>query len=111
MAKRPEKPVNAEKKSRKNAKKRARAGFFTKLLLLVLLVALGWQLYRIHGQVETAQAQRQQLAAQVAAQQADNDALRRSIADGGSQEEKERIARDELGVVSPGERVYYDVSN
>ena len=38
--------------------------------------------------------------------QAENDALRADIADGGSQEKKEEIARDELGMVAPGERVF-----
>ncbi|MCI2058802.1 MAG: septum formation initiator family protein [Oscillibacter sp.] len=96
----------AEKKKKKN-----RAGFFTKLLLLVLLVALGWQLYRLHGQVEAARAQKAQLTAQVEQQKKDNAALQKGIDDGGSEEEMEKIARDELGLVSPGERVYHDTNN
>ena len=73
---------------------------------LLLLVSLGWQLVRINRQVETAQAQKEELAEQVESQQAENDALRADIADGGSQEKKEEIARDELGMVAPGERVF-----
>lgn len=76
------------------------------LLLLLLLVSLGWQLVRINRQVETAQAQKEELAEQVESRQAENDALRADIADGGSQEKKEEIARDELGMVAPGERVF-----
>ena len=41
----------------------------------------------------------------------ENDALRKSIDQGGSQEEMERIARDELGLVSPGERVFVDIGH
>ena len=79
--------------------KRAGTGPVVRLLLLLLLVSLGWQLVRINRQVETAQAQKEELAEQV-------DALRADIADGGSQEKKEEIARDELGMVAPGERVF-----
>ena len=82
--------------------KRAGTGPVVRLLLLLLLVSLGWQLVRINRQVETAQAQKEQ----VESQQAENDALRADIADGGSQEKKEEIARDELGMVAPGERVF-----
>ncbi|MCI2055948.1 MAG: septum formation initiator family protein [Oscillibacter sp.] len=101
-------------KTEKTAKKKrakTKAGFFTKLLLLVLLVALGWQLYRLHGQVQEAEEQRQQLSAQVTQQQQDNDTLQEGIDNGGSSEQMEQIARDELGLVKPGERVFYDVSN
>jgi cell division protein FtsB len=92
-------------------RKKTRASFFTKLLILVLLVALGWQLYRLHGQVADAEAQKTQLAAQVDQKQQDNDTLQKGIDSGGSSEEKEKIARDELGLVAPGEKVFYDTSN
>lgn len=97
-------------KAAKSAQK-TKAGFFTKLLILVLLLALGWQLYQLHGQVESAQTQKELLSAQVDQQQQKNDELQESIDNGGSEEEMEKIARDELGLVSPGERVFYDVSN
>ena len=53
----------------------------------------------------------QQLRQQVQTQQQENDALQKSIDQGGSQEEMERIARDELGLVSPGERVFVDIGH
>ena len=52
-----------------------------------------------------------QLAVQVAAKQAQNDALQDSIDRGGSLEEMLRIAREELGLVAPNEKVFYDTSN
>lgn len=101
------------RKPQKNRKTRAHApaGFFTKLLVLALLAGLSWQLVRMHAQVEQAQTEREQLAAQVDVKQQENDALTRDIENGGSQEQMEGIARDELGMVSPGEKVFYDVSN
>ncbi len=96
---------------RKKTQRKTRVGVFTKLLILVLLLALGWQLYRLRDQVQEAQAQKAALNDQVQQQQQTNDALKSDIADGGSQEKMEEIARDQLGLVAPGDKVFYDVSN
>lgn len=101
----------AGEKASARKKKRARASFFTKLLILVLLAALGWQLVRIHDQVKSARSEKAQLATQVSAKQQENDTLSKGIKNGGSQEQMEEIARDQLGLASPGEKVFYDVSN
>lgn len=77
----------------------------------MLLAALTWQLNALRSQVEDAELQRQQLAVQVAAKQAENDSLQESIDHGGSEEEMLRIAREELGLVAPNEKVFYDTSN
>lgn len=79
------------------------SGFPVRLAILALLVLLGWQVWRMQDQLTAAKAQEQQLRTQVQLQQQENDALQKSIDQGGSQEEMERIARDELGLVSPGE--------
>ena len=88
-----------------------RLGFFGKLLLLVLIGALGWQLHHLRAQVEAAEAQKTQLTAQVRSQQQSNDKLQEAIDGGGTQSQMEEIAQDELGLVAPGDRVFYDVSN
>ena len=92
-------------------KRKVASGFSVRVIILVLLVALGWQLWRMQDQLQLARAQEQQLQAQVAQQQQENDALQKSIDQGGSQEEMERIARDELGLVAPGERVFRDIGH
>ena len=92
-------------------KKLAKAGFFTKILIVMLLAVLTWQLGQLRTQVEGAEQQRQQLAVQVAAKQAENDSLQASIDRGGSLEEMLRIAREQLGLVAPNEKVFYDTSN
>ena len=81
-----------------------RAGPLTKLLLLVLLLGISWQLYRLQGQVEAAQAEKDLLAAQVE----ENNSLAADIAAGGTQEKMVEIARNELGMVFPGEYVLCD---
>lgn len=42
---------------------------------------------------------------------AENESLRKSMESGNIDKYVERIARDEMGFVKPGERVYYDVSS
>ena len=58
----------------------------------MLLAVLTWQLGQLRTQVESAELQRQQLAAQVSAKQAENDSLQASIDRGGSLEEMLRTS-------------------
>lgn len=95
----------------KKPRQRVRMSLLTKVLLLVLLAGVGWQLYSLQGQVAHAQDARDRLAQQVEAKKQENDALSADIAEGTSPEMMEEIARNELGLVTPGEYVFYDVSN
>lgn len=90
---------------------RTRASLFTKVLLVVLLAAMGLQLRSLHAQVQEAEAEKDRLAQQVQLQQQENDALSQDIAEGNTREKMLEIARDELGYVAPNEIVIYDVSN
>ena len=85
---------------------RPRSGFLTKVVILVLLAAIGWQLYGLRDQLKTAQEEKERYAAEVAAQQQENDALAADIAAGPTEEKIEEIARDELGYVKPGEYIF-----
>lgn len=98
---------------KKHAQKRRhiRASLPTKLLILTLLVAIGWQLHNLHGQVESAQERKELLAAQVEAKTQENDALAADIAEGPTPEKMQDIAREELGWVAPGEYVFYNRNN
>ncbi|WP_241426588.1 FtsB family cell division protein [Dysosmobacter acutus] len=97
--------------ARGKKQKKAGAGILTKLVILALLLAVGFQLYRLQGQITEAETNRAQLAAQVAAKQQENAALAKDIENGDDPETLEEIARNELGMVNPGEKVFYDVSN
>ena len=88
-------------KKAEQQKKRPRASLLTKIVLLVVLAAIGWQLYGLQSKVA---------AAQVAQTQRENDALAADIAEGPTREKIEEIARDELGLVTPNEYVFDDVS-
>ena len=98
-------------RQKKQPRQRVRASLFTKVLILVLLVGIGWQLVRLRDQVEAAEAEKARLETQIQAQQQENDALAAEIAEGNTQEKMEEIARETLGLVYPGERVFIDKSN
>ena len=92
-------------------KKRARSSLLTKLIIVMLLAAFGWQLKDLHLQVKSAQQEKERYAEQVELQQRENDALAADIAEGPTKEKVEEIAREELGLVTPNEYVFYDTSN
>lgn len=96
---------------KRTRQKKAGEGLLIKLVIVVLLVTVGFQLYRLQGQISEAETNRAQLAAQVAAKQQENAALEKDIENGDDPETLEDIAREELGMVNPGEKVFYDVSN
>ena len=98
-------------RQKKQPRQRVRASLFTKVLILVLLVGIGWQLVRLRDQVEAAEAEKARLETQIQAQQQENDALAADSAEGNTQEKMEEIARETLGLVYPGERVFIDKSN
>ena len=104
-------------------RQRAKSGLLTRVLILILLVGICAQLYTLRGQVERAQTDQELLAAQVDAQRRPVpgtefdipcDCLILSaglIPEGTTPEKMEELAREELGLVTPDEYVFYDVSN
>ena len=97
-------------KAERQPKQKPKGRILTKLLILAVLVAIGLQLRSLRSQVQAAEAQRDALTAQVQAQQQENEALAADIAEGATEEKMKEIAQEELGLVSPNERVF-SVSN
>ena len=60
----------------------------------------------LHSQVQDAQAQRDALTAQVQAQEQENAALAADIAEGATEDKMKEIAQEELGLISPNQRVF-----
>ena len=85
---------------------RPRTGFLMKVVIVVLLVALGWKVFDLHGQIAAAEEEKERYAAQVAEMEQENAALEADIAEGPTEEKLQDIARDELGFVKPGEYVF-----
>lgn len=92
-------------KAKKNVD-RPRAGFLTKLIIIVLLAALGFKVYDLHGQIEKAEEERANYQEQVDEKKQENAALAADLAEGPTDEKLQDIARDELGYVKPGEYVF-----
>lgn len=90
----------------KAKKQHPKAGLLTKVVILVLLAAIGWRLYDLRGQIADAQAEQERYAAQVEERERENAALKADIEEGPTEEKLEDIARDELGYVKPGEYVF-----
>ena len=86
------------------------AGILARVILIVLLVYAAVTLYNLQQQIQSAKEQETQLTAQVQDLEDRNSALRADIAAAGDQEKLEDVARDELGMVKSGEKVFYDTN-
>ena len=91
---------------KKRGPKRA-SGFLTGLLLLVLLLGVGVQLYRMQEKLKTARDEEAALAAQIAQVEQENAQLQEDLDRAGDPELIEEIAREELGMVVPDEKVFF----
>lgn len=88
-----------------------RSGLLPKLLVLLLLLLVGAHLLKLQGRIDAAQAEKQALSAQVETQQRENDSLQAALGKADDEEYLQELAREQLDMVSPGEKVFYDVSN
>ena len=89
-------------------RRRRRAGnLLTGLILLILIFGAGVQLYRLQGQLRSARAEVEALAAQITQLEKENEALSEDLANAGDPELIEKIAREELGMVMQNEKVFY----
>lgn len=88
-----------------------RAGIFTIIVILALLVYAGVGLMNKRTQVSEAMQTRQELQEEVDRLTQENEDLRYEIDHSGDDSTIEDIAREKLGLVKPGEKIFYDVSN
>lgn len=88
-----------------------RSGALAGLLLLVLLVLVGSHLLSLREEIRAAEAQKAQLSEKIAAMEQENAALQAALEKAGDEEYLQELARDQLGLVAPEEKVFYDVSN
>ncbi|MCI2106174.1 MAG: septum formation initiator family protein [Intestinimonas sp.] len=86
--------------------KTKKAGILTKLVILALLIYLATTLLNLHGQISRAQTQLDALNQQVAQQTQRNAALTDDVTNSGDPDRITEIARDKLGLIEPGEKVF-----
>ena len=95
---------------KQKVKKRKRASsLLTGMILLVLILGVGVQLYRMQDRVKAAQAEEAALAEQIAQLEAKNAELAEDIANADDPELIEQIAREELGMVVRDKKVFYHI--
>ena len=93
---------------KKGKKKRSLVGG---LVLVVLLLVMGYQLFHVYGKISTARAEEAALSKQVTQQQQENAALKADIDRADDPDFYEELARSELDLAQDGERIFYDVNN
>ena len=94
--------------AREGKAKSGAVGILVKLVLLALMIYAGITLYNQQGSIQTAEAQQAQLSAKVQEMEDKNAALRADIAAADDPDKLEEIARNKLGMVKSGEKVFYD---
>ena len=92
-------------------KPKRRMSLLAAAAVLVLLFVFGYELLRLRSQLEVAQAEQTALAAQLAEQRQENAALEAALERAQDPEYLQELARDQLGMVLPGQKDFYDVSN
>ena len=93
-----------QKKKGKSARPGSR---LTVLILAALLIGISLQIFRMFGQLQSARAEEAVYAQQLEALRETNRQLREDLDNSGSQALIEDIARDKLGMVTPGEKVFH----
>ncbi|HHU22893.1 MAG TPA: septum formation initiator family protein [Clostridiales bacterium] len=88
-----------------------RAGIITKVAILALAVYAVISLISLNAQVAEARKVREETQAEVEKLTQSNAELEYEISHGDDPKTIEDIARDKLGLVMPGEKIFYDVSN
>lgn len=93
------------------AVKLKRAGIITKVVILALAVYAVISLISLNAQVTEARKVRDETQAEVERLAQSNAELEYEINHSDDPETIEDIARDKLGLVMPGEKIFYDVSD
>lgn len=88
-----------------------RASILTKIVVLALLIIAAISLLEFSGRLDQAQARKEDVARQVAAQTQVNADLADAIEHSDDPEWIADVARDKLGLVAPGEIIFYSMSD
>ncbi|MBQ1280737.1 MAG: septum formation initiator family protein [Oscillospiraceae bacterium] len=88
-----------------------KASIFIKIVILALIVYASVTLTSVKGRIETAEADRAALQTKLDIAMREKAELEYDIEHAGDPEIIAEIARTKLGLVMPGEKIFYDVSN
>ena len=92
-------------------KSKKRTSLLTMLVIAILIALVGVQLIHLRSQIDDARSQLTALQSDLDAAKQENDALASALEKADDPEYLQELAREQLDMVSPGEKVFYDVSN
>ena len=81
------------------------------LVLLILLGVMAYKLVEIYGDLSAAKEQEARLHAQVEQKEEENNSLKDALSHADDPDYILGLARDRLGLVEDGERIFPDVNN
>ena len=87
--------------------KTQKASLLTKLVVLALLIGVATALLNLRGLIQQAQADLAEAQRQVTVQRQTNADLTDAVENSGDSDRQADIARDKLGLVEPGEDIFY----
>ena len=96
---------------RKQRKARKRANTLLVLALVVLISAVGFKSVQVYGKLDVARAEEAALSEQLSAREKENAVLRADLERSDDVGFIMSLAREILGLVGEGERIFYDVNN
>lgn len=88
-----------------------KTGIFTKIVIIALVAYATVSLLRLKTRLAQAEAYQAQLEEEVSRTEQENAGLSYEIEHSADDSTIEDIARDKLGLVKPGEKIFYDVGN
>ena len=95
----------------KQDKKKKRRAPITLVVLVVLVAVVSVELLRVHGQLDSAKAQRDTMGQQLEEQKKENSDLESDLGKANDTEFIKGLAKDQLGLAEDGERIFYDVNH
>ena len=88
-----------------------RTGLITKIVILAIIVYAGISLVTLKVRISDARTQRDELQTQVDGMLQKSTELQYEINHSTDPDTIEDIARSKLGLVKPGEKIFYDINN
>ena len=90
--------------------KKARRGIVLKLLIAAVLVYVGVQIIQVRAQIPAKQKQLQEYEQKIEDQTIKNVGLQKEIEMEFTEEQIKKIARERLGLISPDEQIYINIT-
>ena len=92
-------------------KNKRRVDLLSAALVLLLIALVGWQLSVMRDKLGVARAEQTAIEECVARQEQENRSLEAALERAEDPEYLQQLAREQLGMVTPGQKDFYDVSN